>query len=426
LYSGTSTGSGSSNMYFVTHAAGGSGTTDGTPGTAMTILGSGNVGIGTTSPSAPLHVNGAVRIGAYTLPATDGTAGYFLSTNGSGAVTWAANSVANGGTGATTFTANGALFGNGTSAIQATAAGTEHQVLRAGSGGTPAFGSVDLGQAAAITGTLPIGNGGTGATSLGTLAVLTSGAGGALSALTGSNGQLLQYQAGGAAFTTATFPATTTGNQLLYSSANNVVGGLTSANSSVLVTDSSGVPSFSTTIPAATVSPGAGNTLTLGDNTGAAQTDIRAGSGGINLTSTGTTTDAASITANSVTTADALQITANGLTTGNVLNLSSSSTAGSTSNKILNIAASGANASASVTRYGTYSDVTATGTTSTNVAGYFSASGATNNYGLLVASGNVGIGTTSPTVGGGLTIAPSARASMTPSLLTVTSPTDTT
>jgi hypothetical protein len=40
--------------------------------------------------------------------------------------------------------------------------------------------------------------------------------------------------------------------------------------------------------------------------------------------------------------------------------------------------------------------VTSTGTSSTNVAGYFSASGATNNYGLLVPNGSVGIGTTSP------------------------------
>lgn len=35
----------------------------------------------------------------------------------------------------------------------------------------------------------------------------------------------------------------------------------------------------------------------------------------------------------------------------------------------------------------------------TTVGGYFSATGGTNNYGLLVASGNVGIGTTSPDAG---------------------------
>ena len=49
-----------------------------------------------------------------------------------------------------------------------------------------------------------------------------------------------------------------------------------------------------------------------------------------------------------------------------------------------------------MTRYGLQSSVTSTGSTSTNVAGYFSASGGTNNYGLLVPNGNVGIGTASP------------------------------
>lgn len=80
--------------------------------------------------------------------------------------TWSASTivVGKGGTGATSFTSNGILFGNTTDALQVTAAGTQYQVLQAGSGGTPTFGALNLGQSAAITGTLPIGNGGTGAT----------------------------------------------------------------------------------------------------------------------------------------------------------------------------------------------------------------------------------------------------------------------
>jgi hypothetical protein len=46
------------------------------------------------------------------------------------------------------------------------------------------------------------------------------------------------------------------------------------------------------------------------------------------------------------------------------------------------------------TGYGIFA--TKTGTSTTNVGGYFSASGGTNNYGLLVPSGNVGIGTSTP------------------------------
>ena len=64
--------------------------------------------------------------------------------------------------------------------------------------------------------------------------------------------------------------------------------------------------------------------------------------------------------------------------------------------KLLNITASGA---ADTTRYGVYSALTgAGGGASTNIAGYFSAQNATNNYGLIVENGYVGIGTTAPDV----------------------------
>ena len=86
------------------------------------------------------------------------------------------------------------------------------------------------------------------------------------------------------------------------------------------------------------------------------------------------------------------------LTSASAFALSSTSTAGGASgvSKLLDINRSGTNTNASHTAYGLYSAVTNTGTTSTNVGGYFSASGATNNYGLIVANGNVGIGTTGP------------------------------
>jgi len=55
-------------------------------------------------------------------------------------------SVPNGGTGAATFTANGVMFGNGTSALGVTAAGTADQVLLSGgSGAAPSFGNIDGG-----------------------------------------------------------------------------------------------------------------------------------------------------------------------------------------------------------------------------------------------------------------------------------------
>src|SRR3989344_8820800 len=68
------------------------------------------------------------------------------------------------------------------------------------------------------------------------------------------------------------------------------------------------------------------------------------------------------------------------------------STATTADIKGLEIAQSGA---ISGTGYGLYA--AKTGASTTNIGGYFSASRATNNYGLIVESGNVGIGTTSPT-----------------------------
>ena len=59
------------------------------------------------------------------------------------------------------------VTGNATADNASIAAGTDHQVLRR-SGTTVGFGAVNLAQSAAITGTLPVANGGTGITAFGT------------------------------------------------------------------------------------------------------------------------------------------------------------------------------------------------------------------------------------------------------------------
>src|SRR3972149_2683166 len=122
---------------------------------------------------------------------------------------------------------------------------------------------------------------------------------------------------------------------------------------------------------------------------------IIAPTGNLSLAHAGYTT---AFTFDSVTTADAFALASTSLTTGTLFDLSSTSTAGGASgvSKLLDISRSGTNSNASHTAYGLYSAVTNTGTTSTNIGGYFSASGATNNYGLIVGAGNVGIGTTAP------------------------------
>ncbi|HET9946446.1 MAG TPA: DUF2341 domain-containing protein [Patescibacteria group bacterium] len=107
------------------------------------------------------------------------------------------------------------------------------------------------------------------------------------------------------------------------------------------------------------------------------------------------------LTGSALTTGTLINATANSLTTGTGLNLTSSSTSftGNLANlstagngKVLNLTST---SSVAGTNYGLYASLT--GAATTNVAGYFSATGATNNYGLVVANGNVGFGTTSPT-----------------------------
>lgn len=96
---------------------------------------------------------------------TSGGAVYATSTS---ALTTGTLPVTAGGTGAATLTSNGVLLGNGTSAITA-ATGTANQVLRIpGAGGAPAFGAIDISQSASVTGILPVANGGTGLSALGT------------------------------------------------------------------------------------------------------------------------------------------------------------------------------------------------------------------------------------------------------------------
>lgn len=68
------------------------------------------------------------------------------------------------------------------------------------------------------------------------------------------DGQILQVSSGaatGLAWSTATYPLTTTANQLLFSTSNNVITGLASGNDGVLITSFAGVPSISSTLPGA-------------------------------------------------------------------------------------------------------------------------------------------------------------------------------
>lgn len=104
--------------------------------------------------------------------------------------------------------------------------------------------------------------------------VLVGGASNAVSSTSvGTTGQVLQANTGAdPTYSTATYPSTTTINQILYSSSANTVTGLTTANRAVFTTTSGGVPQATTLatdgqlIIGSTAGAPAAATLTAGSN----------------------------------------------------------------------------------------------------------------------------------------------------------------
>ncbi len=117
---------------------------------------------------------------------------------------------------------------------------------------------------------ITLAHGGTGAAltaSNGGIFYSNASAGAILSGTATANQVLLSGSSTTPAWSTATYPATTTINQLLYSSAANTIVGLATVNSAVLVTSSGGVPSLSTTLPT-NLAMGTPASITLTNGTG--------------------------------------------------------------------------------------------------------------------------------------------------------------
>lgn len=120
----------------------------------------------------------------------------------------------------------------------------------------------------------------------------TGSAGAILSGTATANQIVMSGSSSAPSWSTATYPATTTINQILYSSSANVITGLATANNGVLLTNGSGVPSIgNATVPVG----GTGNTtftaysvICAGTTaTGAFQNVVGLGSSGQVLTSAG-------------------------------------------------------------------------------------------------------------------------------------------
>jgi hypothetical protein len=167
-----------------------------------------------------------------------------------------------GGTGATSFTQYGILYGNGTGALQATAAGATGQCLVSTTGAAPAWGSCS-------TGSL------TGAGSNGQVAYFNSG-----STLTGS----ASFTFNGTVLSAPTLTATT--NVSTPSVTSTAALGITAGTTLTVASTGANAASFdSGTTGAVNIGTGANaKTVTVGSTNTTSQTKIQAGSGGISLT----------------------------------------------------------------------------------------------------------------------------------------------
>lgn len=109
----------------------------------------------------------------------------------------------------------------------------------------------------------------------------------------------------------------------------------------------------------------------------------------------------------------------NTLSSTKALVLSSTSTAAAGNNQTLfEVSLSGANANSTQTTYTTRFLNTHTGTNSTNIAGYFSASGGTNNYAGIFENGNVVIGGSTGTANALLDLQSTTKAFIGPRMTT--------
>ncbi len=98
---------------------------------------------------------------------------------------------------------------------------------------------------------------------------------------------------------------------------------------------------------------------------------------------------------NSLTTGNGLDISSSSVSSGAIIKITGTGTAAaSNTQRGLVVDVSGANATSTQTTYGGYFSNTKTGTSSTNIAGYFNASGGTNNLAIYAPSGIVTLGST--------------------------------
>lgn len=129
----------------------------------------------------------------------------------------------------------------------------------------------------------------------------TASAGAILAGTATANQVLLSGSSSAPAWSTATYPSTTTINQILYSSAANTVSGLATANNGSLVTNNSGVPSIQTLTAGQILIGTTGAAPTATTLTAGAGISISSASGSITISSTAASGNWVNQTGTSVT-----------------------------------------------------------------------------------------------------------------------------
>lgn len=145
--------------------------------------------------------------------------------------------------GATTSALGNTIFIDATAAVGVTTLTATAPLTANGLSGSAQSGAVTIG----LTTPLALNFGGTNANltaSNGGIFYSTATAGAILSGTSTANQVLLSGSSAAPSWSTATYPATTTINQVLYSSANNVIGGITASNNGVLISGTTGIPSW--------------------------------------------------------------------------------------------------------------------------------------------------------------------------------------
>lgn len=227
---------------------------------------------GGTNAALTSNTGGIIYSGASALAILNGTAtpNLPLLSGSTAAPTWGSFALSLGGalTTAGALTTSGAfgatfIFTN-TTAVTFPVSGTLATTAQIPSSGTP----------------LALNAGGTNASLVannGGIFYSTASAGAILAGTATANQILLSGSSTTPAWSTATYPATTTINQVLYSSSANVIGGISAVNSAVMISSAGGVPSFSTTLPSGLTIPGysasswvdeTGASVTMATNTG--------------------------------------------------------------------------------------------------------------------------------------------------------------